>query len=83
MNLNLQALIIKDHSDKTQQSVVSGDSSVDCVNTEIGIFLSLCDNATAWRTPQCQKQLVWMSLYPGVILILKFRNEVTSTVLYN
>ena len=52
-------LSLKAHSYLPQRSA---DSAVDCVNAEIGIFQSLCVNATVCRTPQRQMQLVWMSL---------------------
>ena len=34
------------------------DSTIDCVNTDIGIFLSLSGNATVYCPLQCQMQLV-------------------------
>ena len=40
----------------------TADSAVDCINTEIGIFLSLCINATICLIQQRQMQLVWLSL---------------------
>ena len=45
---------LKAHSHSLKQSA---NSAVDCVNAEIGIFLSLCINATVCCTAQHQMQL--------------------------
>ena len=50
----------------------TADSAVDCINTEIGIFLSLCINATICLIQQRQMQLcdwAWNILSLGVTTI--------------
>ena len=63
-NISINKPSKKAHSHLTQRSA---DSAVDCINAEIGIFLSLCVNATVCRMPLCQTQLVWMSLKPTLV----------------
>ena len=57
--LTLLKSLLKAHSHLPQQSA---DSTEDCVNTEIGIFLSLCGNTTVCHRLQHQMHLLWMGL---------------------